>query len=334
MKYTCVICDRESDYAEGLMDYINKRKTLPFDAAACTSKESLIKYSKRTPIDILLISERIFDKEIENIHAEFVIVLDEGLGSDISTEYKIVYKYQACDALLRELMGIFSDERSRTPEFKNRKIKSKRIIGVYSPCGGCLKTTLALATGRIMAEKNKVLFADINAFSELQVLLDLPSGQGLSDLLYYFREGNTKVMAKLASIVCERDKMEVIPPLWSPEDLFGTSAISYRNLFETIMSKGVYDILVMDIGLPSFELMDICTKLYMPYNSSGTSDMKIKIFEDTLNAGRYSEIKDKVIKLAMPDIENGKNLNDYTNTEAVTAHVRHMLAMKGEINWE
>ena len=106
MRNICVICDSEKEYACGFMDYINRRKTLPFDGIACTSKDSLFAYAREHPIDILLVAESLMEEDIGNIPAVSTIILNEGLGSVSCRSYTQVYKYQACDSLLREVMKL------------------------------------------------------------------------------------------------------------------------------------------------------------------------------------------------------------------------------------
>ena len=50
------VCDLEVDYALNFMDYMNRKKNIPFEIQAFTSVENLIAYGKQTHIELLLIS--------------------------------------------------------------------------------------------------------------------------------------------------------------------------------------------------------------------------------------------------------------------------------------
>ena len=52
------VCDLEVDYALNFMDYMNRKKNIPFEIQAFTSVENLIAYGKQTHIELLLISGR------------------------------------------------------------------------------------------------------------------------------------------------------------------------------------------------------------------------------------------------------------------------------------
>ena len=55
-KQIFAVCDLEAEYACNFMDYLNTRKSIPFEVQAFTSVESLLAYGKENPIELLLIS--------------------------------------------------------------------------------------------------------------------------------------------------------------------------------------------------------------------------------------------------------------------------------------
>ena len=58
------VCDLEVDYALNFMDYMNRKKNIPFEIQAFTSVENLIAYGKQTHIELLLISGRAMCREV------------------------------------------------------------------------------------------------------------------------------------------------------------------------------------------------------------------------------------------------------------------------------
>ena len=56
------VCDLEVEYAYHFMEYLGKKKNIPFEIRVFTSSEAFLKYVKMHEVEILLISEKdIFD---------------------------------------------------------------------------------------------------------------------------------------------------------------------------------------------------------------------------------------------------------------------------------
>lgn len=72
------VCDLEVDYALNFMDYMNRKKNIPFEIQAFTSVENLIAYGKQTHIELLLISGRAMCREVRDLDIGKIIILSEG----------------------------------------------------------------------------------------------------------------------------------------------------------------------------------------------------------------------------------------------------------------
>ncbi len=312
MKKVCVICDREKEYAVGFMEYINRRKTLPLEAAACTSKESLLACAQKEPAEILLVAENLMDEEIGAIPAVATIVLDEGGSAERFPGYRRVYKYQACDALLREVMEVYSMTEHAVLEFGEGRRRGRKVYGVYSPVDDGNRTAFALALGQLLAEKQRVLYAELSQFSALDTILQMQPERSLADLVFYQGQEHADLPAKLSGMVYERFGMDLIPPLSSPEDLFGIHPPEWIGLFGELMEKGPYEVLVLDLGIPSFALLDYCTSVFVPVGSGEWSGLRTERFLSALEGSRYRETKEKVIpvRLSVPGCPAPRELAD------------------------
>ena len=81
-------------YACNFMDYLNTRKSIPFEVQAFTSVESLLAYGKENPIELLLISAEAMCKEVKELNIGKIVILTEGNHPEEWDSYKGVYKYQ------------------------------------------------------------------------------------------------------------------------------------------------------------------------------------------------------------------------------------------------
>ena len=72
------VCDLEASYACNLMDYLNEKRTTPFEVQAFTNVESLRQFAKKNEIEILLISTKAMCNEIRELPISRTIILSEG----------------------------------------------------------------------------------------------------------------------------------------------------------------------------------------------------------------------------------------------------------------
>ena len=72
------VCDLEASYACNLMDYLNEKRTTPFEVQAFTNVASLEKFARENEIEILLISTRAMCNEIRDLPIRRTIILSEG----------------------------------------------------------------------------------------------------------------------------------------------------------------------------------------------------------------------------------------------------------------
>lgn len=129
------VCDLEVDYALNFMDYMNRKKNIPFEIQAFTSVENLIAYGKQTHIELLLISGRAMCREVRDLDIGKIIILSEGVHPPELDQYPSVYKYQSSSDVLREVMACYGAEKKTVADQIAVLKKTTEIIGIFSPLG-------------------------------------------------------------------------------------------------------------------------------------------------------------------------------------------------------
>ena len=170
------VCDLEVEYAYNFMEYLNQRKNLPFEVQAFTSPRILCEYAKTQPIEILLISDKAMCEEVSRLQVGKLIILTEGVHRPELDQYPSVYKYQASDSVVREVMDCYGAEKAAHESGPVWK-RPASVIGVYSPVGRCQKTSFALTLGQVLARDRAVLYLNLESYSALSSLWER-SGSG------------------------------------------------------------------------------------------------------------------------------------------------------------
>lgn len=184
MKKIMAVYDADFRYADRLAEFVNQRSQVPFQVVAFTSLEKLKEFAAREKIDLLLAGSGVEKEQLDGIPAAQVVWLSEnGVAEEGEA---VVYKYQASDDLLREVMSWYRPQ--EIPVLMTAAGRRSRITGVYSPIGRCGKTSFALTLGQVLAREEKVLYITLEEFSGLSALTGTVYTGGLSDLLYYYTQ--------------------------------------------------------------------------------------------------------------------------------------------------
>ena len=155
------VCDPEADYAYNFMGYLNQKNNIPFELQMFTGTESLIAFGRKERIELLLISEKVMCREIQELDIGRIIILSEGMQSPELEAYPSVYKYQASssggDGMLRRRDGYCSGSVSGIEEdygdigsvFSGRPM-SENIFCINAGTGACQKACSFISqSGRI-----------------------------------------------------------------------------------------------------------------------------------------------------------------------------------------
>lgn len=304
------ICDVEQAYANRLMEYMNKKEGNPFIIKAFVSVEALTEYEKEHSIEILLISDQAIKSCRAKLHAEHVIVLSDDRKKTNCLYQKEIYKYQSSENILNEVMCYYTEQTGYTDSFFLAK-GVKKIIGVYAPVGRALKSSFSMTLGQILAEKESVLYLNLEGYSGLSFLLERENTSNLADLMYLFSQKQENMTARLSGIVQTMEGMDYIPPVAAPLDLQCVTEDEWIRFLRVLSQNSKYETIIMDIGeeltvIP--QLLRCCDIIYTPCHEDKVSKAKQAQYEAYLLQSGQTDILEKTKKLtfkAMRGIEYG-----------------------------
>lgn len=324
MRSRCfVICDSEIVYAEKLSFILGKK--IDFPVYVCSAKEQIEKIANEIPIEILLLDER-FAEKVQTDIAKKVIYLTRERGK--VEEKQAIYKYQSADNILSDILNVYAEEDRDI--LRQNRYKECTFIGVYSPVHRIGKTAFAIALGRELAKRERVLYLNLEEYSGWEERMMVKTSQTLADLLYYARQENSRIGTKIGVMAEKTGQLEYIAPMKISEDLKQVTYEEWQELFRQLSHLRLYRKIIIDFGecvQGLWSLLNICHKIYMPVSRQRESSAKILQFEQNADILGYGGVLDKTVQLEIPE-----NLEEY---------VRDLLKKEGKqsdtgrtVSWE
>lgn len=303
-KLNFAICDLEAGYAGKLTEYISDKQNIPFQILAFSGIESLQEFTADHEIELLLISAKMMCSQVRGMNIRRIIILSEGEVVKEYQDYPTVYKYQASDNLVAEVMDAYvSEAREMAPVFMRR---DARIIGVYSPIGRCGKTSFALTMGQILAQKTSVLYLNLEDCAGFSGITGKNYKGDLTDVMYYIRQKKGNVLFKLNALTQKLGNLDYVPPAYLASDLADIRQEEWLILLGTITSLGGYECVILDMGGTVEEripLLASCTEIFTPTCEGYAANAKILQYEKQVRDMEYEEILKKTRYLQLPYTE-------------------------------
>ncbi len=300
MEKIIAVLDGDPAYARRFADVANQKEKGLFTVVPFSTAEALREYSGRHRIEILLAGSQVPRSRLEGIPAGTVMTLSEGQMPPGAAGYPGIYKYQAADSVIREVMARYCEQPAE--ELFAAAGRRARVFGVYSPLGRCRKTSLALTVGQELARDGKVLYMSFDEFSGLSRLLSGEVSHDLSDVLYYLRQGAFNAL-RLRSLVHTWKDMDYIAPVRYPEDLEQMSGTEAAELLEKLASEAGYEYIVADVGRPAKALTPVlgcCDVIYMPVKEDSVSAARLAEFDQYLETAGRQDIQEKICRVKLP----------------------------------
>lgn len=295
-----VLADSSSEYCDSVFHYLKNHYDDQF-RIDCFTDEALLNQYLNTDgisIDILLISTEFFIKgTINEIHDKVKVIVELKENSETGkSKYRYINKYSNVDDIARKLLDIYADEYHPT----NRNIKSEYmrkqafVVPVCSPEGGSGKTLIATTLAVMYASMGKKPFyLNLEKYYSPAKIFNPSSLRGISDILFYIRNQDTNIGAKINSYkITDPDfGVDYLSPVATPLDLEEMSVQEVICLVKEIISSESYDVILIDTdGSKDFfkpELVKICSKVVIPYTATNFGLSKLRTYisylEKTMN---------------------------------------------------
>lgn len=196
-------------------------------------------------IDILLIEEKLYKEVIsrQNCKNVYLLVEDENIADrqEKAGNQSIVYKYSSIRVIIDKIDSRLLQNRENTTNMNTQ------IISVYSPTGGCGKTTVSVGLANQLGMKGyKVLYLSTEALQDYQMLLEereyMPEQAG-----YQCGMQAERAAEEMLKHV-KKSEFEYFPAWKRMLPAYGINIGHLLNIATYIQKKNIYDYIVVELS--------------------------------------------------------------------------------------
>lgn len=271
------IASLELKFIEELYDKI--------DFEVITDKEYFNEYfSLPRTIEILVISEELYNTEIQKHNISNVFVLSENtfVGGTEDLSVTRIFKYTSTKEIYNQIKF-----KSNSYFFQeDLESKETQIIIVYSPIGGAGKTTVAMGVGACLAQNNKnVLYIDAEYIQNFQYFLSKKMTIE-NDAYREMRSEDEKIYFKLKKYI-RHELFDFLPPFCAELSSLNIKYNMYINLIKMAKESKDYDYIIVDMdsvfNAEKADLFGVADKVLILVKQDKCSAFKMEMFLNNIN---------------------------------------------------
>ena len=237
------IYDKEEAYVEALSDYLNKNMELGVVTVAFSDENKFIRYLEKENPGYVVVCED-FDKENleERISRDRIISLVTSKDEEDTGPW--IYKYQSAKAITKELKAVML---IKTEE---GLLLDNNLHIVFSTKSGIERDEYVKLLLADLKSKGSVLYIDMEPFHG-NASHSCRESKGMSELIYYLKQGGEKLRWKLKSLIEKEDIQGRILPVNCPLDLVELSKEDIKELLKSLKELNEYDFILVNLGILS-----------------------------------------------------------------------------------
>ncbi|MBQ7708073.1 MAG: hypothetical protein IJT72_09875 [Lachnospiraceae bacterium] len=297
-KYRVGICDGDTGYVVGFMEYVNMNKEMPVKVSAFSGMDAVLDFAKNNRLDLLLLDENIESKDA-GIRVLGLTDRKEYSGEDY------IYKYQSVYKIINLIVSILDDGNKNVSD-------ACMVYGIYSPVGRSGKTTLAKG---ICFNYKESIYLGFEAYStEISNLFKNQQYKELYEqFMYYLLSKNVLILETLKEIIDVTGRRDFITLKYM--DLRQIEQEHMDWLVNLLREKHLYKRVVFDLEpgiIDDLNIMISFDMVFVPNLNNTYSESKINSFKTILSDKKYSGLEKKIKYVEVPNCAfNSKEMKDF-----------------------
>ncbi|MBO5031900.1 MAG: hypothetical protein J6D08_08455 [Lachnospiraceae bacterium] len=241
------VCDNDREYLRMFQAYLQKQNPADYEIVVFDTVNQALAASCENAFEILLVGEKIYDKNVIKIKATKVFILQEDGLSGI-TQYSMIAKYQSMEKLIAQVLDEFALDDSFNSVGRCGKNKTS-LLSFYAPDRQKGQSAAALGAAQVLADMgNKVLYINLLPFTGFEELLRTSYESDVTDFLYFVLNHSDKLLYKLNSIKQCVHGVDYLPPVLDYADLLHISGQDWERMMDTLLYSSDYTHIVMDLS--------------------------------------------------------------------------------------
>ena len=286
-KYRVGICDSDTGYVVGFMEYVNMNDKIPIKVSAFSGVDAVLEYIKDSRLDLLLLDE---ENELKKTDLNIVRLTDR---KELDNKNSI-YKYQSIYKIVDYIVHLL-DEGNKV------NIDDCLVYGIYSPVGRCGKTTLAKGICQNYEESLYIGFEEYSA--EPGKIYDQQRYKELYERFMYFLLGKNNLIIDTLREIREKNGKNYFVTL-DYRDLRQIETSHIEWLVKLLKEECHYKRIVFDMGvgvLNDFKILLCFDRVFIPIlNNNSYSKNKINSFKAIVSEKIYSVLVKKIKYVEVP----------------------------------
>ena len=293
--------DSDVFYATRFMEYFKKKNEFIFTIATFTKIEALTEFIKTNSIEILLIHEELSMEGIPMDRVKYVYKLTETLSKEVSSDHLTVFKYQAAQSLMKEILHDYS-LKVNALQTANRTKKVKVItINPLRPEVEALAYTWSIAT--MLAEQRKVLLIMLDPLPTPIFTSLYNKDNNLTEFIYYLK-GASSIPLHITNLSYESNHLSILSGLAHGSDILFINKEDIQKWVEELRSSIDYQAVIFYLSgytEAGNELMRISDIITIPLKNHPYNKELYRVFCDQLRTTGLEMHNKGVHELQLPE---------------------------------
>lgn len=240
-----VIADRDFDYIVPLQmkfveEFFDKVDMEIITESTCFDDL----FSTPQKIDILIISDEMYDTSILKHNLSHIFVMKEQYEEEQTAELNVnrIFKYTSIKEIFNEIIGKSSD----SLQIENNGKKETQVVVVYSANGGAGKTTISMGISASLTKNYKrVLYLNAARLQVFQNFLENHSPITTNDFYACLSNQSESIYSDISHVI-RKEHFSYLPPFKAALMSLGLDYSVYRTIIESAKKSGDYDYIIVD----------------------------------------------------------------------------------------